>query len=389
MMESKYSFEKEIQPELLNKLISESVSELKGIMDVSVSQRAKDIVKSALGRSVRTKDPLFWPAGMLMLSLMEARRVISAGFYQEKEGFNIKTTDIDDCIGSHLLLWREKHGGRIEYIDDALAGAALIKLYCVTEDQNLKRECKEAADRIYEYLLSAPRDSEGTIVYNAERNKCNVFADGVGQCAIFLSAYGKAFGEERAVELAKLILFNFKKNGMDEKSHLPYHGYAIENGVSEKKGILSWGRAAGWLIMGLSEYVSLYGGGDNADSGHSDEEELSGWYRELSDTLLGYTKKDGGFAWQVQAVDGHIDISATGMILYGILGGVRTGNNSAPDSVICDSIRAISGNIVEGKVINALSSCDDFGVHYQTYGQYPWGQGAALMALAVAAGFSG
>ena len=34
-----------------------------------------------------------------------------------------------------------------------------------------------------------------------------------------------------------------------------------------------------------------------------------------------------------------------------------------------------------GKVTDALSSCDDFGVHYQTYGCYPWGQGAVLAAV--------
>ena len=55
-------------------IIKEGISELKTIMDVSARQRAKDIVKSALGRSVRTKDPMFWPAGMLMLGLAEARK---------------------------------------------------------------------------------------------------------------------------------------------------------------------------------------------------------------------------------------------------------------------------------------------------------------------------
>ena len=37
----------------------------------------------------------------------------------------------------------------------------------------------------------------------------------------------------------------------------------------------------------------------------------------------------------------------------------------------------------KGIVLDALSSCDDFAVHYQTYGNNPWGQGAALAALSV------
>ena len=35
-----------------------------------------------------------------------------------------------------------------------------------------------------------------------------------------------------------------------------------------------------------------------------------------------------------------------------------------------------------GVVGDALSSCDDFGVHYQSYGNFPWGQGAVLAAVA-------
>ena len=37
-----------------------------------------------------------------------------------------------------------------------------------------------------------------------------------------------------------------------------------------------------------------------------------------------------------------------------------------------------------GRVGSALSSCEDFGVHYQNYGHYPWGQGAALAAASLA-----
>ena len=57
-------------------MVQETIAQLNGIMDVTVKQRAKDLVKSALGRSVRTKDPMFWPAGMLMLGLVQARKVM-------------------------------------------------------------------------------------------------------------------------------------------------------------------------------------------------------------------------------------------------------------------------------------------------------------------------
>ena len=60
-------------------IINESIAELETIMEVSLGQMAKDLVKSALGRSVRTKDPMFWPAGMLLLGLAEARKRAASG----------------------------------------------------------------------------------------------------------------------------------------------------------------------------------------------------------------------------------------------------------------------------------------------------------------------
>ncbi|MBR1670245.1 MAG: glycoside hydrolase family 88 protein [Butyrivibrio sp.] len=448
--------------ECYENLVKESIRELNDIMNVSFKEQVKDTIKSAMGRSVRSKDPMFWHAGMLMLGLSEARK---------NAGFDLKNK-IDAAILDHLRLWRGKYGGRIDYVDDALAGAALLKIYeqCMkesasheedTQDRNivepsekdtqeknkvgsyvegagehnkshaianenhgrtnspripeLADECKNAADRIYKYLLQAPRDVAGTIVYNYGRS-ANVFADGVGQCSMFLSMYGKCFGDKKALELAKVQLINFRKYGMDFRSGLPYHGYElitnaiagssntvkIKHCVSDeqskdstesysgdtpskdekkalsaddagqagviKKGVLSWGRAAGWLIMGLSEYV------DAANKlQYTDPENLTEWYGELTKTLLSYQRPGGGFSWQVQAVDGPLDTSATGMIMYGILRGADELDASA--ATLYDSIDS------SGRVQSALSSCDDFGVHYQTYGHFPWGQGAALAAL--------
>lgn len=351
-------------------IIDEAIAELGGIMDVSPGQRAKDLVKNALGRSVRTRDPMFWPAGMLMLGLSEAGRRAAS------EGSDDMTAKIDRAVLDHMRLWKEKYGRKISYIDDALAGVAFVRLHERTEDEKLRSELREAADKIYKYLQEAARDPEGTIVYNADRSLSNVFADGIGQTAMFLSAYARAFGVTDAEKLARVQLANFMKHGMDDRSGLPYHGYALaKDGTCEKRGVLSWGRAAGWLIMGLSEYVKV--------SDETQAEENAGiidWYRGLSKALLTYQKSEGGYGWQVQAVDGHTDTSATGMIVYGLLngGGAAAGEVEA-------SLKALLNSTEGGKVVSALSSCDDFGVHYQTYGNYPWGQGAALAAISLGA----
>jgi rhamnogalacturonyl hydrolase YesR len=309
---------------------------------------------------------------MLMLGLAQARKVMK--LWDDSQLIE----EIDAAFSKHLVLWKDKYGQKIDYIDDALSGAALLMLYEALPEGELKERCKDGADKIYEYLVKAPRDAEGTIVYNAERSSCNVFADGIGQVSMFLASYGRVFGDDQAKSLAALQLLNFKKHGMDERSGLPYHGYSLEFKTSgdgtdlvscEKKGVLSWGRAAGWLIMGLSEYVSCFG---------KENSEIYEWYKEMAKALLTYQKPDGGYGWQVQAVDGHIDTSASGMILYGLLNG-----NKAAASVdeVASTIGAFERNTKDGKVSGALSSCDDFGVHYQTYGNYPWGQGAVTLAF--------
>lgn len=358
-------------------LVKETIRELSDIMNVSIKDRVKDSIKSAMGRSVRTKDPMFWPAGMLMLGLVEARKRINgerdaAEDPAEKDVLGSLVADIDKAISDHISLWNGKYGSRIDYIDDALSGAALIKLYCLLKAEGkaegvLASSCQQAANRIYGYLTAAPRDKTGSIVYNASRSS-NVFADGAGQTAMFLMLYGNTFGDSGAVELGELQLLNFLKYGCDEQSALPYHGYSITEGDGEgaavsieKRGVLSWGRAAGWIIMGLSECRAV--------------PELRDWYDRLSGSLLAYQKKDGGFAWQIQARDGHLDTSATGMIVYG-LGGAK---GCAGD--LGDTIEALWLNVNDNKVFSSLSSCDDFGVHYQNYGHYPWGQGAVLAAL--------
>jgi hypothetical protein len=62
--------------------------------------------------------------------------------------------------------------------------------------------------------------------------------------------------------------------------------------------------------------------------------------------------------------------------VYGLLNGA-----GAEVAEVEASLKALLTNADGGKVMSALSSCDDFGVHYQNYGAYPWGQGATLAAL--------
>lgn len=360
-------------------VVRETVKQLNNIMNVSLSDRLKDVIKKVLGRSVRTKDPFFWHAGMLMFGLGSALE-----YLDKVEDSKEIRKEIENALESHVDLWIKKTGGRISFVDDALAGFALIKAYDITGNEKYKR----AADAVKTYLMTAARDAEGAILYNSGRSG-NVFADGIGQVSMFMAAYDdKALDSNEQLKL-------FYKYGMDEESGLCYHGYELKKSntgdkdyaksgdsskklyVSDKKGILCWGRAFGWLIMGASV---------NAALGKADEESLS-HFRSLCEAALKYQRADGGWSWQMQAVDGHIDLSATGMIAYALGYAVKSGvfgEEELSDKIIAALKKAeecIYAHSDKGIVLDALSSCDDFAVHYQTYGNYPWGQGAALAAL--------
>ena len=360
-------------------VVRETVKQLNNIMNVSLSDRLKDVIKKVLGRSVRTKDPFFWHAGMLMLGLGSALE-----YLDKVEDSKEIRKEIENALESHVDLWIKKTGGRISFVDDALAGFALIKAYDITGNEKYKR----AADAVKTYLMTAARDAEGAILYNSGRSG-NVFADGIGQVSMFMAAYDdKALDSNEQLKL-------FYKYGMDEESGLCYHGYELKKSnmgdkdyaksgdsskklyVSDKKGILCWGRAFGWLIMGASV---------NAALGKAEEESLS-HFRSLCEAALKYQRADGGWSWQMQAVDGHIDLSATGMIAYALGYAVKSGvfgEEELSDKIIAALKKAeecIYAHSDKGIVLDALSSCDDFAVYYQTYGNYPWGQGAALAAL--------
>ena len=355
-------------------VVKETVKQLNNIMNVSLSDRIKDTVKKALGRSVRTKDPLFWHAGMLMVGLVSVLECLDKDEDAKEISDKIKAS-----LESHVDLWFRKTGGKVSFVDDALAGFALIKAYEITGNEKYKK----AADAVSSYLKNAGRDAEGAILYNSGRSG-NIFADGIGQVSMFMAACDdKAFDSNEQLRL-------FLKNGMDEASGLCYHGYELRkdadvNGtskncyVSEKKGILCWGRAFGWLIMGASVNASL---------GKANEESLK-YFTDMCEAALKYQRKDGGWSWQLQALDGHIDLSATGMIAYAL--GYAVNNDVFGEADLPDKIRAalkkaeecIYAHSDKGIVLDALSSCDDFAVHYQTYGNNPWGQGAALAALSV------
>ncbi len=366
--------------EMYQEIVKKAESELDDIMNVSLIDKMKDTAKKVMGRSVRTKDPLFWPSGMLMLGLLSAAKD------------RVIRPEIMAHISAHTDMWLRDYDGKIDFVDDALAGYCFVKSYEYTQEDKYK----EAADKIADFIAKTPRDNDGSVIYNPGRDSTNIFADGAGQVSMFMAAYGEAFGDSdisisagARLSAAKQIK-NFYNHGIDKRTGLNYHGYSMEEGT--KKGLLGWGRAFGWLFMGITEAAvvqakaSVQGAPTKAEAIAEDIDVVE-IYRNICEIALDYQRFDGGWSWQMQAVEGHIDMSATGMIAYCIARGVNAGifaDSAVPPlkEKLAKARDCMIAHTKDGDVLDALSSCDDFGVHYQTYGAYPWGQGAVLAALA-------
>ena len=390
----------------LESFISVAREDLANIHKRSLKDSMKDVAKKALGRPSATKDMIFWPAGVLLFGLTEAiTPVISESLKAEI------TTDIN----SFIKKWQDEGSEKVSFVDDSVFGAALLGMYKITDDEKLK----QSASKIYDFLNNSPKNRTGSIIYNPKAGNDYIFADGAGQSAMFLSRYGAEI-DDKAFELAATQLINYYDHGMDFRSGLPYHAFTMS--AAKKLGLLGWGRAMGWLIMGYAEFLTcIYKTSDihndaagqvilpaGIDSKTLDiiKEQLINLVR----TTLSYQRLDAGFSWQLQAIEGEPDTSATAMIGYalartlksGIFDGAATNNsqnssrnvNKGGDfdgnsTLSCESVKQsllrmqdfILLHSEKGSVQKSLSGCEDIGVHRQVYGHYPWGQGAALAML--------
>lgn len=190
---------------------------------------------------------------------------------------------------------------------------------------------------------------------------------------------------------------------MDEKTGLPYHGYDEKN--SMKYGIIGWGRACGWMLLGLSQSILWISeqpaGAEQADKLQAEQSAVQpssqsvareGCNRllllqqQLLDSIFVWQRADGGFSWQLQAQEGHRDTSAEGMIGYGAWLAAETAavqRSEQWSSALSRLAATLQTSIQKGYVTDCSGECKGFAEYPQVYGTYPWGSGSALAFLAV------
>lgn len=339
------------------KLVKEAEWELLTYPGKGMGFYLKRIVKKFTGRSVPPLDRVNWPAGLLAKSL--------ADYYMEHKNSE-EARIILDCLKKYYDRWIRR-GSKMYYLDDAFCGMALIDLHQITGEEKYK----QAVEKIATYLIQHETDNAGSLPYRPKQQNGYIFADGIGMTCPFLCKYGSTYGDMKAVNLAVTQIQNYINLGMDNKTGLPYHGYQYESGV--KYGIIGWGRAVGWLMIGMAETLAYM------EADRPSYESIKQAYRHLVDKVETYQLEGGLYSWQLGAKDGPVDTSATAMILYAIARSLDTKVLiGIHKSRMMRGREALWNSVKEGRIYGCLAECQGFAMYPQIYGAYPWSLGPAL-----------
>lgn len=359
-------------------LIEEACGELLtyGVRDGKAKLKAL-VKKYLLGRQVAPEDMVFWPTGLLAAGLWQCRQEMQEGDGGKPETSPVSVAMIDLVLDAYFDRWFKK-GCPITSMDDLLAGETFLEIYeeyrknvqgsGIVRAQKAE-QYKQAIEKLVIFSLDYPTDETGSFPYRAQWSMGDIFADSIGLTCPFLYRYGVLYDRQETMELAVKQIVNFLSYGMDVTTGLPYHGYSIADDC--KYGIIGWGRAVGWLLRGMSGCITTeYGAGRLVEP-----------YRKLVDAVLAFQRRDGNFSWQLQAVEGPADTSATGMICASLKRGMELGilTEKRYEEAVQAGRTAIERAVRSGKVYNCSAECDGFGQYPQRYGAYPWSLGTALL----------
>ncbi len=228
----------------------------------------------------------------------------------------------------------------------------------------------DRASKIAAFLKEYKKDEQGNLLYRI-RDEADIYADTVGMVSPFLCRYGLLTGESAFVKMGVVQIVHFLDGGMDAASDLPYHGFHSRTGV--KYGCVGWGRAVGWLMMGIAESLAIL------PETTPQFPFMQGYLQRLTRAVSDFQRKDGSFSWLLPASEGPADTSATAMIACAMLAGVRRGCLEEDwTQQIGKAAEFLLSCVKNGRVEQCSAECEGFAQYPQRYGSYPWGDGMTL-----------
>lgn len=344
----------------MKQLVDRAVYELLHYPEKTAGGYVKTGIRKLTGRYVAPNDKINWPCGLLANGLVD---------YYKNHINSEEAAAIMKALKQYFSRWI-KRDCKIYYMDDILSGMALIELEQLTKEESYKK----ALERMLAYLVGHEMDQAGSLPYRPAQKNNHIYADGIGMICPFLCRYTQVYHDIGANAAAIRQIKNFIAYGMDAKTGLPYHGYEYESG--RKHGIIGWGRAVGWLMLGMVDSLAYM------DKEQPEYDEIKQAFRRLVDKVEMYQLENGMYAWQLEAREGAVDTSATAMILLAIAKGLK-------NEVLIGIHRSrmlrgrdgLKNYIEDGKVKECLAECQGFSMYPQIYGAYPWSLGPTLSLL--------
>lgn len=324
--------------------------------DFSKKEKVKKMINKALGRNQKAEG-FSWHNAFLAQSLE-----ISHKHNNNKEDLN--------SLINYYNRWYEK-GIPIDNLDNVMNGTPLIYVYQQTKNDKYK----EMIDVLVDFIITHEKDRLNSLPYRPN-SSYSIFIDSLGMISPFLAYYGKITKDAKMIDLSVAQLNNFIEYGFDSNQNLPYHAYTLS--YEEKKGIIGWGRAVGWLMIGIIDTL------EHLESNHLEYEKLNAKFNELTITVLKYQKKNGAFSRQLQALEGMNDSSATAMIGYSIIKAVKLGVVDSRYLLNVEEMINYLLNVTEeGYVMESSAECLGLGMYPQRQGWYPWSQGPTGSLLSI------
>ena len=363
--------------QIIKELLEETKYELFHYPVTTKKQDVKYIIKRMIKpKDTSKRDNFFWTHAMLTQALETAGDL--------------------ETLRNYYDAWIEKEIP-IYNVDNIMNGYSLLYVYEKTKDIKYK----QAADKLYEWVCEYKKQMRNPLPYR-KHHPTHVYIDGLGMIVPFLCRYGYIFGNQEAIELGVKQITDFLKYGMDEVTGLPYHGYDTKTKV--KQGIIGWGRAVGWLMLAMADSMEYLPGSE-------EKQEMAEAFKRLTGNVCKYLREDGYFSWQLSAIEGPKDTSATAMIGYAIKKGILVlengqkelfcaekeeqdkkesiqlfcsdGQDNESAKIINEIKSALVNSARNGKIYDCSGECEGFSQYPQVYGAYPWslGPGARMLLM--------
>lgn len=240
----------------------------------------------------------------------------------------------------------------------------------------VKMQLDATAEKIYDTIIhKALRNGDGVILHNVDLP--NIYIDTVYYSAVLLAKLGPYLGKDWENEALKQLDSHLK---ILQDTNGKFYIHCQEN-LSDKRSEGSWARGNGWVMMTYAELLSVLPNGLEAYS------RLSAAFKKLTDDLLAHQAPSGLWKTIIDEPKTYDEVSASAMYLFAMQKGRSLG-------VLGDEYDETIRKIVDGIKANIDDEHRVLGVSEGTWpgtkeyylslscGEWWWGTGAALLALA-------